>query len=180
YHARNSVACHHECVADWIFIRKNLLRSGLTNQTDLLSVCRVVLIELAASQKGNTPGFEIIGRDVVAWRAGAFLHRRNIAVRARIKCSITSIQRNIAADCRALETANIAQLIKYLFCKTLTRLSVGILRDRQCNCARPKILGTEADVLLTQTDETRDEQRRAGQQRDRECDLRAYEDFAET
>src|SRR6266496_3882027 len=178
--ARHSKACHQECFADWIFIWENLLRPDLTNQTDLLCVGRVVLIELTSSQKGNTPGLEIIGRDVVAWRAGAFLHGRNIAVRAHIKRSITSIQRNIAADCRALETVNIAQLIKYLFCKTLTRLSIGILRDRQCNCARPKILGMEAYVLLTQPDETRDEQRRAGQQRDRERDLRAYEDFAET
>src|SRR5207247_7180481 len=126
-----------------------LLRPGLTNQTDLLCVGRVVFIELTSSQKRNTPGFEIIGRYVVARRAGAFLHGRNIAVGAPIKRSITSIQRNIAAACCALETANIAQLIKYLFCKTLTRLSIGILRDRQCNCARPKILGAEADVLLT-------------------------------
>src|SRR5206468_3717696 len=177
---RHAEACHQECFADWIFIWENLLRPGLTNQTDLLSVSRIVLIELAASQKRNTPGFEIFGRDVVAWRAGAFLHGRNIAVRARVKRSITSIQGNIAADCRALETANIVQLIKYLFCKTLTRRSIGILRDRECNCARPKTLGTEADVLLTQTDETRDEQRCAGQQRDRERDLRAYENFAET
>src|ERR1700730_9799812 len=110
--SHDSEACHQECFADWIFIRKNLLRPGLTNQTDLLSVSRVVLIELAASQKRNTPGFEIIGRDVVAWRTGPFLHGRNIAVPARVKRSITSIQGNIAADCRALEIANVVQLIK--------------------------------------------------------------------
>ena len=94
---------------------ENLLRPGLTNQTDLLSVSRVVLIELTPSQKGNAPGFEIIGRDVVAC-AGAFLHGRNIAVRASVKRSISTSERNITADCRALETGNIAQLIERLFC----------------------------------------------------------------
>ena len=125
-----------------------------------------MLIELTSSQKRNTPGFKIIWRNIVAWCGLAFLHGRNITVRARVKRSITSIQRNIAADCRAFEAGNIAQLVERLFCKTATRRSIGILRCRQCDRAGPQILGMEADVLLTQTDETHDEQRCSGQQRD--------------
>src|SRR5438046_7476899 len=63
--------------------------------------------------------------------------------------------------------------------KALTRRTVWVLRSRQGNRTRPKILGAEAKVLLTQADETRDQQRRAGQQSDRERDLRADEDFSE-
>ena len=41
-------------------------------------------------------------------------------------------------------------------------------------------MGTKAEVLLTQTDETGDEQCCACEQSDRKRDLRADEDFAET
>jgi len=51
-----------------------------------------------------------------------------------------------------------------LFDETLTRWSIRILRHWQCDRAGPKILGAKADVLLTQTNETGDEQRGAGEQ----------------
>ena len=156
-----------------------MFRTGLTDQTNFLSVGGVVFIEVTASQERHSPSLEISGSNLVTGHDRALLDWRNIAIAPRIKITTEANQRNIAADSRALETRNTAQLMQCLFNKTLTRRRVGILRGRQCNRARPKILGTEADVLLTQADETRDEQRCAGQQRDRERDLRADEDFAE-
>src|SRR5206468_10035131 len=121
----------------------------------------------------------ISGSNLVTRHDLALLDWRNIAIAPRIKITTEANQRNIAANSRALETRNTAQHRQCLFNITLTRRTVGILRGQQCNRARPKILGTEADVLLTQADEACDEQRSAGQQRDRERDLRANEDFAE-
>ena len=145
-----------------------------------MSVGGVVLIELTASQKRHSPGLEISGSNLVTGRDRALLDWRNITIAPRIKITTEANQRNIAADGRALETRETAQLMECLFNKTLTRRSVWILRGRQCNRTRPKILGTEANVLLTQADETRDEQCCAGQQRDRERYLRADQNFAKT
>ena len=168
-----------QTLPDWILTRINLFRSGLTDQTNFLSVGGVVLIELTASQKRDSPCLEISGSNVVTGRDRALLDWRNFTIVPRIKITTEANQRNIAADGRALETRETAQLMECLFNKTLTRRRVEILRGRQCDRTGPKILGTEADVLLTQADETRDEQRCTGQQRDRERDLRADEDFAE-
>src|SRR5262249_26827132 len=130
------------------------------------SVGGVVLIELTASQERHSPGLEISGSNLVTGRDRAVLHWRDITIAPRIKISTEPNQRNIAANSHALETPNTAPLMECLLNKTLTRRRVGILRGRQCNRTRPKILGTEADVLLAQADETRDEQRCASQQRD--------------
>src|SRR4030095_12649925 len=151
----------------------NFFRTGLTDQTNFLSVAGVMLIELTTSQERHSPCLEIPGSNVATGRDRALLDWRNITIGPRIKITTEADQRNIAADGGAFEPRNTAQLMERLFNKTLTRWRVGILRGRQCDRTRPKILGTEADVLLTQADETRDEQRCTGQQCDRECDLRA-------
>ena len=57
---------------------------------------------------------------------------------------------------------------------------IGILRLRHDGEADPEILRLEPGILLTQPHETGDEQRRAGEQRDRKRDLRADQQFAET
>ena len=101
-----------QSLSDWILARINFFRTGLTDQTNLLSVGGVVLIELAAGQKRHSPGLEISGRNVVTRRDRAFLDWRNIAIAARIKSATAASQRNIAADGRALETGNIAQLMR--------------------------------------------------------------------
>src|SRR5439155_12996690 len=153
--------------------------TGLTDQTNFLSVGGIVFIEVTASQERHSPGFEISGSNLVTRHDLTLLDWRNITIAPRVKIATEANQRNIAADGRALERGNTAQRMECLFNKTLTRRTVWVLRGRQCNRTRPKILGTEAKVLLTQADETGDEQRSAGQQRDRERDLRANEDFAE-
>src|SRR4029077_10356449 len=171
---------YEQNLSDWIFTRINFFRTGLTDQTNFLSVGGVVVVELTASQERHSPSLEISGSSLVTRRDRALLDWRNITIAPRIKITTEANQRNIATDSRALETRETAQLMECLFDKTLTRRSVGILRGRQCNRTRPKILGTEANVLLTQADETRDEQCRAGQQRDRQRYLRADQNFAET
>src|SRR5213075_659421 len=148
-----------------ILTRENLFRTGLTDQTNFLSVGGVVFIELAASQKRHSPGLEVSGSNLVTRHDLTLLDWRNIMIAPRIKITTEANQRNIAANSRALEPGNTAQLMQCLFNKTLTRRTVWVLRGRQCNRTRPKILGTEAKVLLTQADETRDQQRGASQQR---------------
>src|SRR5262249_52924199 len=164
---------------DWIFVWINLLGAGLTDQTDLLPVGQVVLIEFTARQKRHAPRLEISGGNVVTRRVGALFDWRHITIAARIKRPVAAIQRDVAADGRALQTGHIAQSVERLFDETLTRWRVRILRNRQGDRASPKILRTKADVLLIQANETGDEQRSAGQECDRERDLRANQDFAE-
>ena len=135
-----------------------MFRTGLTDQTNFLSVGGVVFIEVTASQEWHSPGLEISGSNLVTRHDLTLLDWRNITIAPRIKITTEANQRNIAADGRALEPGNTAQLMQRLFNKTLTRRTVWVLRGRQCNRTRPKILGTEAEVLLTQADEARDEQ----------------------
>src|SRR5207244_8432376 len=132
-----------------------------------------------ASQEWHSPGLEISGSNLVTRHDLTLLDWRNITIAPRIKITTEANQRNIAANSRTLEPGNTTQLTQCLFDKTLTRRAVGVLGGRQCNRTRPKILGTEAKVLLTQADETRDEQRRASQQSDRESGFGADEDLAE-
>src|SRR6266550_3581698 len=132
--------------------------TGLTDQTNFLSVGGVVFIEVTAREKRHFPRLEISGSNLVTRHDLTLLDRRNITIAPRIKITTETDQRNVAADGRALEPGNTAQLTQCLFNKTLTRRAVRVLRRRQCNRTRPKILGTEAEVLLTQADEARDEQ----------------------
>src|SRR5205807_324731 len=128
----------------------------------------------------NPHGFEISRRDVVAWPIRALLDRRNVAIPARVKRAVTTVQRNIAADGGALEAGHILQRVEKLLGKTLARGVVRILRRRKRDSASPKFLRMEAEVLLTQANETRDKQSGAGEQRDRERDLCADQNFAKT
>src|SRR5205807_121185 len=135
--------------------------------------------EFAAGQKRNSPGSERSGRDVVAWCVGALLDRRNFAIATCVKCAVAAVQRNIAANSCAFDPGYIAQSIKSLFNETLTRRRVGILRNGQCDRAGPETLRAESNVLLSEANKTRDEQSRACQERDRQRDLRADENFTE-
>ena len=69
-----------QTLPDWILTRINLFRSCLTDQTNFLSVGGVVLIELTASQKRDSPGLEISGSNVVTGRDRALLDWRNFTI----------------------------------------------------------------------------------------------------
>src|SRR5206468_10360943 len=108
--------------------------------------------EFATGQKWNAPRLEICRRNVVAWAACALFDRWNIAIAARVKRSVASGQRNIAAHGRALQTWNVTQRVECLLSKTLPRRGIRVLWNRQSDRACPKILRAEADVLLSQPD----------------------------
>src|SRR5882724_7224143 len=135
----------------------------------------VVLVEITSSQNRNGPGSEIIGSYVVVGSCGPFVDRQNLAVSAGIKCVTGGggDERNVAADCCALETWNCAQRSESSFHETLARGLVGIRRLRQGHEPDPEIFGPKPDVLPTQLYKTGDEQRRAREQRNRQGDLRA-------
>src|SRR5439155_19447575 len=139
--------------------------TGLTDQTNFLSVGGVVFIEVTASQERHSPGLEISGSNLVTRHDLTLLNWQNITIAPRIKITTEANQRNIAADVRALKPGHTAQRIQCLFKKTLTRRTVGVLRGREGNRTRPKILGAEAEALLIQADEARDEQCCASPQR---------------
>ena len=112
-------------------------------------------------------------------RSRALFHRRQLVIAPRVERSVTAIQRNVPTNGRGLDAGNIAQRVEQLFDKTLTRCSVGILRSGQCDRAGPEVLRPETEILLTQTNETRDEQRRAGKQRHRKRNLRSNQNLAQ-
>src|SRR5207237_9621869 len=98
----------------------NLFRTGLTDETNFLSVGGVVFIEVTASQKRHSPGLEISRSNLMTRHDLTLLDWRNITIAPRIKITTEANQQNIGADGRALEPGNAAQLMQRLFNKTLT------------------------------------------------------------
>src|SRR4029077_5408009 len=141
----------------------------------------VVLIEIASCQNRNAPGLKITGRNIVARGRRPLVYRQDLAVSARIKRRVTAAdqQRNIAADSDTLKTWNRSQRSEQLFYEALSRPDIRILCCRQSYEANPNISVVVSDVLLIETDKTRDQQCRAGEQRHRQRHLRADEDFSE-
>src|SRR5262249_30653443 len=174
-YAWNIPGADEQRFANWVLVPENFLRAGLADQDHLLSVSRVVLIEIAARENRNSPGLEIIGRDIVKRGLLAFIQRQHFTIRPRIKCIAATggEQRNIRADGCAFESRNLSHFRKTLFDETLTRVQIGILVLRQRDETDPAIFRMKADTLLTQTNETRDQQCRARKQSDRKRDLRA-------
>src|SRR5207237_3195693 len=106
---------------------------------------------------------------------------RDVGVGARIeRRTAAGENRETTADRRLLKSGSRAQGIRHLISETAPRSDVGILRLRGSRQADPKIVRLETGILVTQRDETGDEQRRAREQRHRERHLRANEQFAET
>ena len=141
----------------------------------------VVLVELATRQNGNAPGFKIIRSDIVARGRGTLVQRQNFPIRAGVKrvAGGGGDQRNVRADRGALETWNPLQRRESFFHETLAGGDIGIWRLWQRDQADPHIFGTEPNALPAQLHKAGDEQGRAGEQRDRQCDLRADQNFAE-
>src|SRR4030095_3921681 len=163
-----------------MFVRENFLRANLADQNYILALSGIVFVEFTTSEEWNSPGPEKIRRNIVAWGARALLYRWDVTIAPRVERPGAAIQRNITADSRVFETWSVAQCAKSLLDETLTRCGVRILRNRQCDSSGPKIVGAKPDVLLTQTDETGDEQCCACEQSYGQRDLRANEDLAET
>src|SRR5207248_252879 len=160
---RYSKAANEQSLADWIFTGINLFRAGMADQTDFLRVGGVMLVKLTAGQQWNSPSFQICRRDVVARPISTLFDWWNIAILARVESTVTAVQRNVATDGRALEARHVLQRVEKLLGETMARHVVGILRRRERDSASPKFLRLEAEVLLTQSNETGDEQCRAGQ-----------------
>src|SRR5262252_6827018 len=141
----------------------------------------IVLIKIASCQNRNAPGLKITRRNVVARGRCPLVHRQDLAVSTRIKRGITSAdqQRDIAGDSDTFKTWNRSQRGEQLLYEALTRLDIRILCRRQSNEANPNISVLISDVLLIETNKTRDQQCGPGEQRHRERDLRADEDFSE-
>src|SRR5262249_56098119 len=89
-------------------------------------------------------------------------------------------KRDMAGDSDTFKTRNRWQRGEQLFYETLTRPDIGILRRRQIDEANPNISVLISDVLLIETNETRDQQCGACQQRHRERDLCANKNLSET
>src|SRR4029077_19140402 len=140
----------------------------------------IVLIEIASCQNRNAPGLKITGRNIVARGRRPLVHRQDLTVSARIKRRITAArqQRNIATDSDTLKTWNRWQRSEQLFYEALPCPDIRILRRRQSDEANPNISVVVSDVLLIETHKTRDYQCGAGEQRHRERDLCADEDFS--
>src|SRR5207248_11502401 len=67
-----------------------------------------------------------------------------------------------------------------LFCQTRPRRGVAILCRRHSREGSPKIVELEPGILMTETQKARDKQRRGRDKSDREGNLRADKQFAET
>src|SRR4029453_11957705 len=139
-----------------------------------------MFIEITAGDERDSPGLEVARHNVVTWRIRSLFHWRHVAIRACVKRAISTRQGNITADSRALDAWRASQRSENLLGKTLTRRYVWILRVRQRDRARPQIMRLEPEILLGQPNETRDQQRRAGEQCHLKCDLRTDENFAES
>src|SRR4029077_3050851 len=141
----------------------------------------VVLIEIASCQNRNAPGLKITGRNIVARGPRPLFHRPDLAGSARIKRRVTAAdqQRNIAADSDTFKTRNRSQRSEQLFYEALPRPDIRILCRRQGYEANPNISVAVSDVLLIETQKTRDQQCGAGEQGHRKRDLCTDEDFPE-
>src|SRR5215471_16863960 len=144
-------------------------------------VSSIVLVEITSCQNRNAPGLKITGRNVVARGGRPLVHRQDLAISTRIKRCITSAdqQRDIAGDSDTFKAWNRSQRGEQLFYEALTRPDIRILCRRQSNEANPNISVLISDVLLIKTNKTRDQQCGAGEQRHRERDLCADQDFSE-
>src|SRR5262245_30869721 len=140
----------------------------------------IVLIEIASCQNGNAPCLKITGRNVVARGVRPLVDRQYLAISSRVECRITATgkQRDIAGDGDTFKTGNRSQRGEQLFYEALTRPDIGILRRRQIDEANPNISVLISDVLLIETNKTRDQQCSASEQSHRERDLCADQDFS--
>src|SRR6266436_9651766 len=68
-----------------IFVAENFLRAALADDNDVLPIGCVVFIEVAAGEKRNAPCLEVLWRDVVGGRGGAFIDRQDLAIGARVQ-----------------------------------------------------------------------------------------------
>ncbi len=53
-------------------------------------IAQIVLVESAAGEQGNAPGFEIARRDIVGRRGGALSDGQDVAVGLRIKGAVAA------------------------------------------------------------------------------------------
>ena len=81
---------YEQCLSNRVFIRKNFFRASLTDQAHVLAFGHIMLVELAAGQKRNSPGPKISGGNVVARHSRTLLDRRHVPVTARIERSVAS------------------------------------------------------------------------------------------
>src|SRR5262249_3685318 len=105
---RRAAAGDQQRLADGIFVRKNFFCPCPANETNVPAFGEIMFIQITSGDERNSPGLEVSWHYVVTWRIRSIFHRRDIAVRPRVKRAISTSERNIAADGCALDAWRVA------------------------------------------------------------------------
>src|SRR4029077_835754 len=114
-------AGHKQRLADGIFVGENFLRSRLADQTNVPPSGDIVFVKITPGNERNSPGLQISRRDIVTRRRGPAFGWGHLAICASVKGTISTVKRNIAADCGVFDTGCVAQRSNCSLDKTLTR-----------------------------------------------------------
>ena len=115
-----AVTGDEQCLTNRVLARKNFFRPRLANHADIFASGNIVFFEITAGDERDSPSLEISRHYVVTRRGRAIFSRRHIAIGARVKRAIPTVQRNIAADSGALDAGRFTQRGECLLDKALT------------------------------------------------------------